>query len=166
MLKIATILPYKENYTYSRAAAASLWVSDFFKYSKYKKNNYIFGSTDSCDYLSKNYVNIDLKNNNKLFHLFCAANEAEKRIDVVSNPSFAKRVKIRKTTTDNIYSPNPSAPKYFAISRVRKNPNNWPPIRKKKDTPPFLNSSEKSLSSNAACSLLFIKLIDQKPRVQ
>ena len=67
MLKIATILPYKENYTYSKAAAASLWVSDFFKYSKYKKNNYIFGSTDSRDYLSKNYVNIDLKNNNKLF---------------------------------------------------------------------------------------------------
>ena len=107
-----------------------------------------------------------LKNNNKLFHLFCAANKAEKRIDVVSIPSFAKRVKIRKTTTANIYSPNPSAPKYFAISRVRKNPSNCPPIRKKKDTPPFLNSSEKSLSSNAACSLLFIKLIDQKPRVQ
>ena len=67
MLKIATILPYKENYTYSKAAAASLWVSDFFKYSKYKKYNYVFGSTDSRDYLSKNYVNIDLKNNNKLF---------------------------------------------------------------------------------------------------
>ncbi len=67
MLKIATILPYKENYTFSKAAAASLWVSDFFKYSKYKKNNYIYGSTDSKDYLTKNYVNIDLKKKNKLF---------------------------------------------------------------------------------------------------
>ena len=35
MLKIATILPYKENYTFSKAAAASLWVYDFFKHSKF-----------------------------------------------------------------------------------------------------------------------------------
>ncbi len=51
MLKIATILPYKENYSKKKAAAASLWVHDFFKYSKLKKENYIFGSTDQKDYL-------------------------------------------------------------------------------------------------------------------
>ncbi len=61
MLKIATILPYKENYTFSKAAAASLWVFDFFKHSSLKKNNYIFGSTDAKDYLSKNYINIKIK---------------------------------------------------------------------------------------------------------
>ena len=61
MLKIATILPYKENYSIKRAAAASLWVYDFFKHSKLKKNNYIFGSTDAKDYLSYNYVNIKIK---------------------------------------------------------------------------------------------------------
>ena len=61
MLKIATILPYKENYTFSKAAAASLWVCDFFKHSSLKKNNYIFGSTDAKDYLSKNYINIKIK---------------------------------------------------------------------------------------------------------
>ena len=37
MLKIATILPYKENYSKKKAAAASLWVHDFFKYSSLKK---------------------------------------------------------------------------------------------------------------------------------
>ena len=36
MLKIATILPYKENYSKTKAAAASLWVYDFFKHSKLK----------------------------------------------------------------------------------------------------------------------------------
>ena len=36
-LNIATILPYKENYTFTKASAASLWVSEFFKKSKYKK---------------------------------------------------------------------------------------------------------------------------------
>ncbi len=61
-LNIATILPYKENYTFEKASAASLWVSEFFKKSKYKKNNIIYGHTKSKDYLSKNYKNIKLKN--------------------------------------------------------------------------------------------------------
>ena len=60
ILKIATILPYKENYSYENASAASLWVSEFFKNSKYKKKNYIFGHTKSKSYLTKNYVNINL----------------------------------------------------------------------------------------------------------
>ena len=61
-LNIATILPYKENYTFDKASAASLWVSEFFKKSKYKKNNIIYGYTKSKNYLSKNYKNIKLKN--------------------------------------------------------------------------------------------------------
>ena len=66
-IKIATILPYKENYTFSKASAASLWVSEFFKKSKFKENNFIFGHTKGKDYLSRNYINIDLKNiNSKL----------------------------------------------------------------------------------------------------
>ena len=60
-MKIATILPYKENYTSSKAAAASLWVSDFFKNSRLKKNNFIYGSTDTTDYLTNNYINIKMK---------------------------------------------------------------------------------------------------------
>ncbi len=59
MLQIATILPYKENYTKESAGAASLWVCDFFKYSKFKLKNIIFGSTDKKkNYLTKNYINI------------------------------------------------------------------------------------------------------------
>ena len=61
-MKIATILPYKENYTSSKAAAASLWVSDFFKNSRLKKNNFIYGSTDTTDYLTNNYINIKVSN--------------------------------------------------------------------------------------------------------
>ena len=59
-LNIATILPYKENYTFDKASAASLWVSEFFKKSKYKDNNIIYGHTKSKNYLSKNYKNINL----------------------------------------------------------------------------------------------------------
>ena len=61
-LNIATILPYKENFTFGKASAASLWVSEFFRNSKYKKNNIIYGHTKSKDYLSKNYKNVNLKN--------------------------------------------------------------------------------------------------------
>ena len=38
-IKIATILPYKENYTHGGAGAVSLWVSSFLKYSKNIKQN-------------------------------------------------------------------------------------------------------------------------------
>ena len=61
-MKIATILPYKENYTYSKAQAAAIWVCDFFKYSKYQDTNYIFGNTSTKDYLTKNYINIKISN--------------------------------------------------------------------------------------------------------
>ncbi len=66
-LKIATILPYKENYTVEKASAASLWVSEFFSKSKYKKNNFIYGHTKSKNYLTSNYKNINLKNLNSKF---------------------------------------------------------------------------------------------------
>ena len=59
-IKIATILPYKENYSHNKASAASLWVCEFYKNSKYKKNNIIYGHTKFKDYLSSNYKNINL----------------------------------------------------------------------------------------------------------
>ncbi len=61
-MKIATILPYKENYTISKAQAAAIWVSDFYKFSKYKNQTFIFGNTKTKDYLTKNYVNIKINN--------------------------------------------------------------------------------------------------------
>ena len=83
MLKIATILPYKENYSKTKAAAASLWVYDFFRHSNLKKNNYIFGSTDAKDYLSSNYINLTIKGlSSKLSsttNYYC--NELIKKID-------------------------------------------------------------------------------------
>ncbi|MDB9956567.1 glycosyltransferase [Candidatus Pelagibacter sp.] len=60
-INIATILPYKENYSLEKASAASLWVSEFFKKSIFKNNNFIYGNTSSKNYLTKNYINIDLK---------------------------------------------------------------------------------------------------------
>ena len=64
-VKIATLLPYKENYTFSKSQAAAIWVCDFYKYSKFKNENMIFGNTDTKDYLTKNYINVPLKKKNR-----------------------------------------------------------------------------------------------------
>ncbi len=62
-LNIATILPYKENYTFEKASAASLWVFEFFQKSKYKKNNIIYGHTKSKKLLKQKIIkNIILRN--------------------------------------------------------------------------------------------------------
>ena len=65
--KIATILPYKENYTFSKAQAAAIWVNDFYKHSTYKNTNYIFGNTKTKDFLTKNYINVPIKKNKSRF---------------------------------------------------------------------------------------------------
>ena len=39
-LRIATILHYKENYSLEKASAASLWVAEFYKGSKFRYNNF------------------------------------------------------------------------------------------------------------------------------
>ena len=86
-LKIATILPYKENYTVDKASAASLWVSEFYTKSKHKKNNFIYGHTKSKNYLTKNYININLKNLKS--KLTSTTNEyAEKLIKDLNSKNF------------------------------------------------------------------------------
>ncbi len=61
-IKILTILPYKENYTKTKAQAAAIWVYDFLRFSRYKKDTLIIGNTKGKKYLSKNYLNIDIEN--------------------------------------------------------------------------------------------------------
>ena len=60
-MKIAILLPYKENYSPEYPGAVSLFVNSTIKLSKYKKNITIYGSTDYKKKLSNNYININLK---------------------------------------------------------------------------------------------------------
>ena len=77
-MKIATILPYKENYTSNGAGAVSLWIKDFMRDSKYKKNVFVFGSTTNKNYLTKNYININFPSINSKF--YSTTKEYSKRI--------------------------------------------------------------------------------------
>ena len=66
-MKIASILPYKENYTKKGAGAVALWINSFIRDSKYKISTYIIGSTSNKNYLSNNYININIESiNSKL----------------------------------------------------------------------------------------------------
>ena len=54
-MKIATLLPYKENYSPNLSGAVSIHVSNLYKYSIFKKQITIWGNTSSKKYLSTNY---------------------------------------------------------------------------------------------------------------
>ena len=86
-LRIATILPYKENYSLEKASAASLWVAEFYKSSKFGNKNIIYGQTKSKNYLTKNYINISLKSINSKFK--SSTNEyCQKLIKEINSKNF------------------------------------------------------------------------------
>ena len=131
-IKIATILPYKENYTTSKAQAAALWVSDFYKYSKFKKNNFIFGNTNKKDFLTKNYINISLNTLNSKFYSttneycdkFLEFNEKEKFdiIEVHNRPLVVKYLQGKTKTNFILYFHNDPLTMKGSISiKDRKN---------------------------------------------
>ena len=64
-MKIATLLPYKENFSKNETGAVSIFLNSINKLSKYKDNINIFGSTNFKP-LSKNYENLNFK---KKFYL-------------------------------------------------------------------------------------------------
>jgi len=63
-MKIASILPYKENYSKQGAGAVALWISEFMRDSSYKNKTYVIGNTLNKEYLPKNYINTTCNNKN------------------------------------------------------------------------------------------------------
>ena len=59
-MKIAILLPYKENFSPEYPGAVSLFVNETSKISKYKKNIIVFGNTDYKKKFDLKYVNIDV----------------------------------------------------------------------------------------------------------
>ena len=101
-MKIAILLPYKENFAPNYAGAVSLFVNDITKESIYKDTTFIFGNTKSKKKLSKkNYINLDL--NKKLFQstskqyvqIFLAYEKKIQTdiIEVHNRPNYIKQIK-------------------------------------------------------------------------
>ena len=61
--KIGILLPFKDQFTKSKAGSASIWIKDFNKNSKYRKQILIFGHTNDLDDLisRENYINLSVK---------------------------------------------------------------------------------------------------------
>ena len=59
-MSIAILLPFKENYTSNQAGAVSLFINDIYNKSKFRTNCKIYGSTNTKNFLSNNYVNIEI----------------------------------------------------------------------------------------------------------
>ena len=82
-MKIAILLPYKENFSKYETGAVSIFVNSINKLSKYKDDINIFGSTNFKP-LSKNYENLNFK---KRFYLSSSKIYVE---------NFLKKINIRK----------------------------------------------------------------------
>ena len=86
-MKIASILPYKENYSKNGAGAVSLWISDFLRDSIYRRTTFIIGNTNNKDYLTKNYININIDRTKSKFNS-TTKEYSKKIIEKISNYNF------------------------------------------------------------------------------
>ena len=140
IVKIATILPYKENYTFQKAQAAAIWVCDFFKYSKFKNTNFIFGNTKGNDYLTKNYINISINNLKSKFSS--------------STSEYCKNF-IKKTKKDN-----------FDIIEIHNRPLVFNYLKKEIDSKYILYFHNDPLSMNGSKSINErLKLLDELDKI-
>ena len=62
-MKIAILLPYKENFSSEYPGAVSLFVNDTSQISRYKKNIIVFGNTKYKNKFKIKYININLSSN-------------------------------------------------------------------------------------------------------
>ena len=113
-MKISILLPYKENYSIKYPGAVSLFVSDIYKNSSFKKDIKIFGNTDYKSFLSKNYINIKISKNIlqstsksyvKSFIEFQKKNLPD-LIEVHNRPSYVKQINKDQRYNINLYFHN------------------------------------------------------------
>ena len=83
-MKIAILLPYKENFSKKETGAVSIFVNSINKLSKFKSNINIFGSTNFKP-LSENYENLNFK---KKFYLSYSKIYVENFLNKLSNRKF------------------------------------------------------------------------------
>ena len=99
-MKIAILLPYKEDYTPKYSGAVSIHVSSLIKYSKYKNTTTVYGNTKKKNYLSKNFFNIKINsnifssNNKKYLEKFIYINKKDipNIIEIHNRPSYVKSI--------------------------------------------------------------------------
>ncbi len=100
-MKIAILLPYKEDYTPRYSGAVSIHVSNLLNFSKYKSSITIYGNSKSTNYLTRNFYNIKFKptilsSNNKIYLNKFIDIIKSKNLDLIeihNRPSYFKTLK-------------------------------------------------------------------------
>ena len=83
-MKIAILLPYKENFSKYNAGAVSIFVNSLNKHSQFKNNITVFGNTD-LNKTFDNYININLK---KKFFLSTSSQYLKNFLNKYNNHTF------------------------------------------------------------------------------
>ena len=113
-MKIAILLPYKENFSPAYAGAVSLFVNDIVKESIYNKTIKIYGNTKNKQFLSDNYQNINfsknylLSSNYQYVDTFIKLKEAANSdlIEVHNRPKYINQIKKRYSNKLFLYFHN------------------------------------------------------------
>ena len=112
-MKIAILLPYKENFSKSNTGAVSIFVNGVNKLSKFKKNIYIYGSTNFKP-LSKKYKNLNFKkkifqSSSKIYVKDFLKNINDKKFDILeihNRPHYLDYIENLKDTKKIIFFHN------------------------------------------------------------
>ena len=107
-MKVSILLPYKENFSYKKSGAVSLFVNDIVKNSNKKNKTFVFGKTDEKNFLDKNYVNLNfstnfLKSHSKIYIKKFLDYEKENNSDIIevhNRPAYIDQ--INKNTNSKI----------------------------------------------------------------
>ncbi len=113
-MRIAILLPFKEDYSPKYAGAVSIHVSSLLKYSKFKKTTIVYGNTNKNKYLSSNFKNIQISsnilssNNKKYLQKFINLNKNDNPeiVEIHNRPSYVETIKISLNSKIILYFHN------------------------------------------------------------
>ena len=150
-MKISILLPYKENFSATKAGAVSLYVKDITSNSKFKKNIKIYGETQANKTFLSNFTHLDTKDKFYLSKTKVYINEFLKRekkekssiIEIHNRPSYVSQIRSISNSRIIIYFHNdPLTMKGSILIKDRKN---------------LLKKSQKIIFNSNWCKNRFIK---------
>ncbi len=113
-MKVSILLPYKENFSYNKSGAVSLFVNDIVKNSKKKNKTFVFGKTDQKNFLDSNYINLNfptnfLKSHSKIYIKKFLDFEKENNSDIIevhNRPAYIDQIKVNTNSKIILYFHN------------------------------------------------------------
>ncbi len=113
-MKIAVLLPFKEDYTSKYSGAVSIHVSNLLKHSLFNKQTFVYGNTKRKKFLTKNFINIKINsnilssNNKKYLSKFIDLNNKDVPdiTEIHNRPTYVSTIKKNLNTKIILYFHN------------------------------------------------------------